>query len=449
MVPRSDVVTLASGTSLEDALDVFVTYGHSRIPVLGDSPDEVLGVVYAKDLLHVTDEAADWITPLLRVPLEVPASMRLNVLLEQMQSGRTHMAVVYDEYGGVAGLVTLEDILEEIVGEIVDEYDPRDEEPDLRALEDGTYELSARSRVDELNRELRLDLPDTDDFETVGGFLLTPVGTRPPRPASPSTGTATVSPFSKPPPAASAKSASGRPNSPTTPPRPDGTGRAGRAATRSLVARPLHKAKLQTRVSFDTRPVATHSATSTFPSASKQASWGCTKRPAAQRPGSRRSRFPSAPTSARHSGSSPITQTGVLSAPRMVIRLWSSGTRRRSSYVSQFAGSRKPSCVRDVRAVGAEPLQAVVGPVGNDDQFVLPASVDPEPVRQVELAVGLPRRADRGLVRRLLAPAVNVQHVAAVAVGKHEPPVGQEGRVGGHEAVPPPLLLGVARLPSA
>lgn len=178
MVPRPSFTTLAVDTPTEEARRAFLENGHSRIPVFGDSPDDLLGVVYAKDLLSHLGEGGEGaagdgtLRPLLREPLLVPESMGLDALLEQMRAERTHMAFVLDEYGGVVGLTTLEDILEKIVGDIADEYDPEEEaKPSFERVDDRTVEAHGEARVKDLNRDLKLDLPDEEDFETVAGFV--------------------------------------------------------------------------------------------------------------------------------------------------------------------------------------------------------------------------------------------------------------------------------------
>ena len=182
MTPRTDFNSLPVDTPIDEARSAFMEFGHSRIPVTGDSPDEILGVVYAKDLLHVEEDRAgengepavpedDTLRSLLRPPFFVPETKRVDNLLEEMKTERTHLAIVLDEYGGVVGLVTLEDILEEIVGNIADEYDPEDESELFQRVDDRTIEIEGRTRIDELNRELDLGLPDDNEYETIGGFV--------------------------------------------------------------------------------------------------------------------------------------------------------------------------------------------------------------------------------------------------------------------------------------
>lgn len=175
MTPRTAIVTLQVETDFQEARERFIEAGHSRIPVIGDSPDDLLGVVYAKDFLHAADNAPD-IKSLLREPLIIPESTPVDQLLERMRQRRMHIAIVLDEYGGVVGLVTLEDILEEIVGDISDEYDPEIEDNEIVRIDDRTIEVDAKIHVDDLNDQFEFDLPEDDDFETIGGFVFSQMG---------------------------------------------------------------------------------------------------------------------------------------------------------------------------------------------------------------------------------------------------------------------------------
>lgn len=174
MTPRTDVFFLTADTPLDEARRQLVEAGHSRIPVIGENQDDVIGVLYAKDLLqHLNRETNGQpvtLADVVREPFYVPETTGIVNLLETMKRDRIHVAIVLDEYGGVAGLVTMEDILEEIVGEIVDEYD-EDEEAPIRRLSPTVTELDARVHIDDLNEELGLELPEDGDFDTVGGFV--------------------------------------------------------------------------------------------------------------------------------------------------------------------------------------------------------------------------------------------------------------------------------------
>ncbi len=172
MVPRVDVVALPKDTSLMQALDVIVEVGHSRIPVYEETIDKIVGILYAKDLLTCfRDNNVDiTIESIMRPPYFVPETMMVDELLPILRQKRTHMAIVVDEYGGTAGIVTIEDLLEEIVGEIQDEYDS--EPPMIQKQEDGRFIVNGRMDVDDLNRELGVHLPtDDESYSTLAGVI--------------------------------------------------------------------------------------------------------------------------------------------------------------------------------------------------------------------------------------------------------------------------------------
>jgi len=179
MTPRTDMVMIPVALSWTEVLDFVINAGHTRIPVFDKSRDDIVGVLYAKDILPAfRDGIKDEEMPLkgmLRQPCFVPETKRLDDLLEELQKTRNHMVLVLDEYGGVSGLVTIEDILEEIVGEIVDEYDEELVE-EIRQLDDRTYETLARVQIDEINDRFDLGLPETDDYDTIGGFVFSQLG---------------------------------------------------------------------------------------------------------------------------------------------------------------------------------------------------------------------------------------------------------------------------------
>ncbi len=178
MVPRIDMVALEVGASVETALDTFIRTGFSRLPVYRETIDHVVGLLYAKDLLRLWREGrdVDSLAPLLRPAYFVPEAKKVDELLAEMQAQRIHMAIVVDEYGGVAGLVTLEDIVEEIVGEIQDEYDQA-EEWLYRPLGPGEYLLQGRIDLDEFAALLDLDLDtDAEEADTLGGLIYTRIG---------------------------------------------------------------------------------------------------------------------------------------------------------------------------------------------------------------------------------------------------------------------------------
>ena len=178
MVPRIDIVALPADATFEAAIDAIVEAGHSRIPVYEESVDEVIGILYAKDLLPFLKSGASRpaLRSLLRTPLFVPESMTIDDLLHELQRRKVHIAIVLDEYGGTAGLVTIEDLLEEIVGEIQDEYDV--EEPISVRLSDDEVRLDGRAPVDDLGElfDVQLDLADQDEYDTVGGLIYHRIG---------------------------------------------------------------------------------------------------------------------------------------------------------------------------------------------------------------------------------------------------------------------------------
>lgn len=175
MVPRPDMVTVPATFRVADVMEVVLLNGYSRIPATGEGIDDVVGIVYAKDLMRAERDGGDdlEVATLARPARFVPETKAVNDLLKEMQAESFHMAVVVDEYGGTAGLVTLEDLIEELVGEIVDEYDR--EEPLVEPARDGRVRVNARIPVDELNEVLHADLPE-GDWDTVGGLLLHELG---------------------------------------------------------------------------------------------------------------------------------------------------------------------------------------------------------------------------------------------------------------------------------
>ncbi|UQX87493.1 hemolysin family protein [Jatrophihabitans telluris] len=173
MVPRTDVVWIESTKTVPQALALAMRSGFSRIPVVADNIDDVVGLVYLKDLIRRAQDPEHAkqtkIDEVMRPATFVPESKPVDELLREMQARNSHMAVVIDEYGGTAGLVTIEDVLEEIVGEIRDEYDV--ERPPVEQLPDGSYRLTARLPVEDLGELLGVELPRGDDVETVGGLM--------------------------------------------------------------------------------------------------------------------------------------------------------------------------------------------------------------------------------------------------------------------------------------
>ena len=176
MVPRTEMVWIESDKNVAQATSLAVRSGHSRIPVIGENVDDVLGVVYLRDLVdHASREGvAGPVGSVMREAVFVPDSKALDELLDEMQRDRNHMAILVDEYGGTAGLVTIEDVLEEIVGEIADEYDQAEVAP-IRELDDGIYRVSARLPLDELGELFDLEIEE-EDVDTVSGLLASELG---------------------------------------------------------------------------------------------------------------------------------------------------------------------------------------------------------------------------------------------------------------------------------
>jgi magnesium and cobalt exporter, CNNM family len=175
MVPRIDMIMAEAGTARADVLRLISEHGHSRIPVYDGSVDKILGAVHVKELVkngHFDgDERAirDFVQPV----MFVPETKKIDELMREFQDRKTHLAIVVDEYGGTSGMVTLEDVLEEIVGEIEDEYDH--EETLFETLEDGSYRVAAKIDIDDLNEEADLQLP-TENSDTLGGFIYELIG---------------------------------------------------------------------------------------------------------------------------------------------------------------------------------------------------------------------------------------------------------------------------------
>jgi putative hemolysin len=179
MVPRVSIAALPSAAGFEDAIDLVIEVGHSRVPVYEESIDEIVGILYAKDLLpYLKPDAGPRpsLRKLLRPPVLVPESMTIDDLLHELQRRKVHLAIVLDEYGGTAGLVTIEDLLEEIVGEIQDEYDV--EEPLVVRLSADEARVDGRADVDELMElfDVHLDLEDEEEYDTVGGLVYHRIG---------------------------------------------------------------------------------------------------------------------------------------------------------------------------------------------------------------------------------------------------------------------------------
>ncbi len=178
MTPRTDVCGIEINASLDEIRATIGRDRHSRIPVFDDNLDQIIGILYAKDLIQfIGSDQPFELRSILRDAMMVPESKPLRELLAEFKARKVHLAIVLDEYGGTAGLVTIEDILEEIVGEIHDEYEPTDDTPHIRRSEDGqAADVDARVYIDDLNDELDLDLPEDKDYDTVGGFVFSTLG---------------------------------------------------------------------------------------------------------------------------------------------------------------------------------------------------------------------------------------------------------------------------------
>ncbi|HSD70442.1 MAG TPA: transporter associated domain-containing protein [Woeseiaceae bacterium] len=186
MVPRAQMVVIGRDQSLDDMLQVIVESGHSRFPVIGEDRDEIVGILLAKDLLRFFSNPGETqlrLDRFIRPAVVIPESKRLNALLKEFRDSHNHMAIVVDEYGGVSGLLTIEDVLEEIVGEIGDEHDPavdmfiqQEADRDGRAC----YAVRALTRIEDFNEYFNAQLPD-EDYDTVGGLVMAQLGRLPRR----------------------------------------------------------------------------------------------------------------------------------------------------------------------------------------------------------------------------------------------------------------------------
>jgi CBS domain containing-hemolysin-like protein len=183
MVPRIDMAVISAEASLQESMTAFFRYGFSRLPVIGKNLDDVKGVLYIKDVARLIHENPDKAASLKSVEVSrpaifIPESKPVDDLLQETQKSSTHIALIVDEYGGVAGLVTMEDVIEEIVGNISDEYD--NDLPDVEVLEDGWVRVSARLGLEELGEHFEIELED-EDVDSVGGLLAKVLGRLPGR----------------------------------------------------------------------------------------------------------------------------------------------------------------------------------------------------------------------------------------------------------------------------
>jgi len=177
MTPRTDIVALPIDADAEQVLGTVIEAGHTRIPVYDGDVDHIVGILHAKDLLRREAGPFD-LRRIMRKPFFIPETKRLDELLREFKARKQHMAIVLDEYGGTAGLVTVEDLIEEIVGDISDEYD-RPESALMKRLDDQSVEVDGRMYIDDLNDALGLNIPEEEDFDTVAGFVSSELGTIP------------------------------------------------------------------------------------------------------------------------------------------------------------------------------------------------------------------------------------------------------------------------------
>ena len=173
MVPRTDTVYAEAETKLTEIIRIIIESGHSRIPIYQDNIDNIVGTLHAKDLLPFWGTEDIAIREIMRSPYFIPETKKISEVLKDLRDNKSHMAIVIDEYGGTAGILTLEDIIEEIIGEIMDEYD--DEQKLIIEHEDGSIIVNARLDVDKLEDFLQIELPE-GDFESVGGFIISLIG---------------------------------------------------------------------------------------------------------------------------------------------------------------------------------------------------------------------------------------------------------------------------------
>ena len=182
IIPRSQVAVVRMDMSPEELLQVVIESGHSRFPVIGESPDDVVGILLAKDLLPLAlkDRKTKFnLRDLLRPCTAIPESKRLNILLQEFRSTHNHLAVVYDEYGGVSGIVTIEDVLEQIVGDIEDEYDLGDEDF-IKSHVEGDFTVKALTPIDEFNEFFKASFSE-EEYDTIGGIVTQHFGHLPER----------------------------------------------------------------------------------------------------------------------------------------------------------------------------------------------------------------------------------------------------------------------------
>ena len=173
MIPRTDTVYAEAQTKLSEIIPIIIESGHSRIPIYQDNIDNIVGTLHAKDLLRFWSAGDMAVRDTMRPPYFIPETKKISEVLKDLRDNKSHMAIVIDEYGGTAGILTLEDIIEEIIGEIMDEYDS--EQKLIVEHDDGSISVNARLDVDKLEDFLQVELPE-GDFESVGGFIISLIG---------------------------------------------------------------------------------------------------------------------------------------------------------------------------------------------------------------------------------------------------------------------------------
>ncbi|MCE5335816.1 MAG: hemolysin family protein [Desulfobacteraceae bacterium] len=173
MVPRTDTVYADAGTSLSDIIQLIIQSGHSRIPIYQDSIDNIIGTLHAKDLLSFWGTGEIAVKEITRPPYFIPETKKISEVLQDLRDNKSHMAIVIDEYGGTAGILTLEDIIEEIIGEVMDEYDA--EQKMIVEHEDGSIAVNARLDIEKLEDFLHMEFPE-GDYESVGGLVISLTG---------------------------------------------------------------------------------------------------------------------------------------------------------------------------------------------------------------------------------------------------------------------------------
>jgi magnesium and cobalt transporter len=180
MIPRAQMDCVDIDDPLDKVVETALRTAHSRFPVIGENRDDVIGILLAKDLLRLMSGHDDSLREMLRPAVFIPESKRLNVLLREFRASRNHMAIVVDEYGGVAGLVTIEDVLEQIVGDIEDEYDFDESADNIRLDQAGRYRVKAGTEIEDFNEAFGIELDD-DAYDTVGGLVIHQLGRLPKR----------------------------------------------------------------------------------------------------------------------------------------------------------------------------------------------------------------------------------------------------------------------------